>query len=102
MTTSLSKRITALERTLREQEATILHLRNENSLLGAKLAVARRRKRVPTSKPKRTIDDGPTLAQLRRSEWKPGQPQIGRDGCYKRGSPGHLRGVRAAMGVLGG
>ncbi len=34
----------ALERTVREQEATILHLRSANTLLAARLAISRKRK----------------------------------------------------------
>ena len=44
-----SKRLKVLEATVQEQEATILHLRTENSVLLAKLAAKRRRKPVTKS-----------------------------------------------------
>lgn len=43
---TLPKRFKQLAATVKEQEATILHLRTENSVLLAKLAAKRRRKPV--------------------------------------------------------
>jgi hypothetical protein len=48
---NLTKRLKQLEATVKEQEATILHLRTANSVLSAKLVQKRRRKPKPMQKP---------------------------------------------------
>ncbi len=85
-----------------EQEATILHLRSQVTLLEAKLAAKRRKERAKVVPKKLPLVLGARVDPVvRKRQKRPAKdPDIGRDGCYKRGTAGHRRGVGLAMGLL--
>jgi hypothetical protein len=85
---NMSERIKRLEATVKEQEATILHLRTANSVLSAKLLQKSRRKPKPMQKP--------------TSTWVPGQYGADPVQTTKRKPQPKRTTVRDGHGVLRG